>query len=363
MRISDFKIYSYQLPLARTLPGLAKNNQHREGYLIKLSDEHGNTGYGETAPLSGISVEMSDIVREQLQQLKTKFNGQSVPTSLGQKGSKFSDWLEGLLLAPSVRFGIETAIISLKAASLKKTMAEMIGENYQTTIPINGLLDGSKQTILKDAEELLARGYQTLKLKVGNASVEEDIKTVNSLTNLMTGRAILRLDANKAWDLKQAFEFSKNVNFVTIEYIEEPLKNFLEVPEFYEETLIPVAIDESLKQHSLRDIKSLDGVETVILKPTILGGIEKITQMAEEAQAYGLHTIITSTFESGIGLRSLANLASCFSKHSAVGVDTGNWFKGDVVSKLLQTERGRLTIDECQMNDLQLDPQFTREIL
>lgn len=62
MRISDFKIYSYQLPLSRALPGLAKNNSKREGYIIKLSDENGNTGYGETAPLSGVSVEMPDIV-------------------------------------------------------------------------------------------------------------------------------------------------------------------------------------------------------------------------------------------------------------------------------------------------------------
>lgn len=363
MRISDFKIYSYQLPLSRALPGLAKNNSKREGYIIKLSDENGHNGYGETAPLSGVSVEMPDIVLSQLQQLKTKFNGQNLPASLGQKGGKFSDWLDGLALAPSVRFGIETAVLSLKAANHKKTFASLIDENFQTAIPVNGLLDGTSPTLLKDAEQLVAQGYQTLKLKVGHVPVASDIKTVNSLTDLLAGRAILRLDANKAWDIDEAFQFSKAIDFGSIEYIEEPLKDFLKVPEFYEETLIPVAIDESLKQHSLRDIKSLDGVETVILKPTILGGIEKISHMAEEAHAYGLHTVITSTFESGVGLRALANLASCFSKHSAVGLDTGKWFSGDVVSTPIHANRGRLAIDECQLNHLELDPTFTREIL
>jgi o-succinylbenzoate synthase len=362
MRILDFKIYSYRLPLSRPLPGLAKSSPQREGFIIKLSDENGNIGYGETAPLPGVSSEMPDIVLGQLQQLKTQLTGQNIPANLGLKGGKFADFLGEISLAPSVKFGIETAILSLKAANQKKNIAELIIDNYQTTIPLNGLLDGPKDLVLKEAEQLLEAGFQTLKLKVGHATIDEDIKTVNNLTKLMNGRAVLRLDANKAWDLKDALAFSKAIDFVSIEYIEEPLKDFMQVPEFYEETLIPVAVDESLKQHSLREIKSLDGVETVILKPTIMGGFEKITHLSEEAHAYGLHTVITSTFESSVGLRALANLAACFAKHSAVGLDTNKWFKTDVSATPLHINRGRLNIDECQLSSLELDPKLTQEI-
>ncbi len=362
MRICDFKIFQYQLPLSRELPVLGKSLTKREGFLIKLCDEHGHTGWGETAPLAGVSLEMPDIIREQLKTVRSHLSGQPIPTNIGQKTSKFSTWLKDIVLAPSVHFGIETAVLSLKAESLKKTLANVIDDNYQTSIPINGLLAGSRQSILKEAQQLLAEGYKTFKLKVGNAPLAEDIATCNALTQVIADRAILRLDANKSWSLTQAFEFCNAIDFKVIEYIEEPLNDFSAVGEFYSETLIPVAIDESLKKYSLKEIKSFDGVEIVILKPTLLGGFEKITHLVEEAHAYGLQTILTSTFESGIGLRALANLAASYSKHTTVGLDTAKWFSQDVVLSPLRPQNGRLQIDQCQLNNLELNSELLQEI-
>lgn len=362
MRICDFKIFHYQLPLSRELPGLGKNLSTREGFIIKLSDESGNTGLGETAPLAGVSLEMPDIIREQLRTVRTYLKNKPIPVNIGQKTGKFSTWLKDLVLAPSVHFGIETAVLTLKAANLKKSLANVIDDAHQSSIAINGLLAGSREAILKEAQQLLADGYKTFKLKVGHVSIAEDITTCNALTKMIADRAILRLDANKSWNLQQAFEFCNAVDFKVIEYIEEPLKDFAAVGEFYTETLIPVAIDESLKKYSLKEIKSFDGVEIVILKPTLLGGFEKITHMVQEAHAYGLQTILTSTFESGIGLRALANLAASYSKHTTVGLDTAKWFSQDVVLSPLCPQNGRLLIDECQLNNLELNSELLREI-
>ncbi len=362
MRICDFKIFHYQLPLSRELTIVGKTLTQREGFIIKLSDEMGNIGFGETAPLPGLSLEMPDVVLNQLRSLRDRLNGQLIAPNIGQKGKSFSTWLDNMPLAPSVHFGIESAALSLKAASLKKSVADLLTENYQTALPINGLLQGNRQAILKEAQNLIDLGYQTLKLKVGTSKLAEDIATCNALTDLIAGRAIVRLDANKAWDLKEAFEFSKAIDFASIEYIEEPLKDFSKSAEFYEETLIPVAIDESLREHSLREIKSFDGVEVVILKPTVLGGFEKIAHMAEEAHSYGLRTVLTSSFESGIGLRALANLAACFSKHTAVGLDTAKYLSCDTVLPALSMQKGRLQITDCQFNNLQLDSKLLHEI-
>ena len=362
MQICDFKIFQYQLPLSRQLPVSGKSLDKREGFLIKLCDENGHIGWGETAPLAGVSLEMPDIIREQLKTVRSQLNNQLIPANIGQKTSKFSTWLKDMALAPSVHFGIETAVLSLKAANLKKSLANVIDENYQTSIPINGLLAGSREAILKEAQQLLTEGYKTFKLKVGNAPIAEDIATCNALTQVIADRAILRLDANKSWSLEQAFEFCNAIDFKVIEYIEEPLKDFSEAGEFYSETLIPVAIDESLKKYSLKEVKSFDGVEIVILKPTLIGGFEKITHMVEEARAYGLQTILTSTFESGIGLRALANLAASYSKHTTVGLDTAKWFSQDIVRSPLFPQNGRLLIEECQLNNLELNLELLHEI-
>lgn len=50
-----------------------------------MSDEHGHTGWGETAPLAGVSLEMPDIIREQLKTVRNHLNHQLIPANIGQK--------------------------------------------------------------------------------------------------------------------------------------------------------------------------------------------------------------------------------------------------------------------------------------
>lgn len=359
MRICDFKILKYEIPCINPLPGTGFKK--REGFIIKLTDETGHNGYGESAPLSGLSTEMPEIVLDQLKNLRKDFEGQNVPSHIGPSGGKFSHWLDKRPLSPSVHFGFETAVLSLKASVQKKLFSDLIFEDASDSVTVNGLLQSHGPDLLSEAETLLKNGFQTIKVKVGRQNINDDIDCVNQLSRLIKGKAILRLDANRAWELKEAVKFCEAVDFGSIEYIEEPLKNFSDINEFYEKVQIPVAVDESLKSHSLRDLKQVSGLEVVILKPTLLGGIEKIFQMSEEARAYGLRTVITSTYESGIGLRALANLASCFSKHTAVGLDTSKWFAGDTVQPSLPLDHGRLQIEKCQLGDLRLNPSIISE--
>ena len=362
MRICDFKIFRYQLPLVRALTVRGRHLSKREGFIIKLSDEHGNTGYGETAPLPGASLEMPDAVLSQLQDLRSQLMGQTVPANIEHLNGKFSAWLQNTPLAPSVRFGIETAVLSLKASHVHKPLAELIDADYQTDLTVNGLLQGPREVVLKEAQDMLNAGYHAIKFKIGGTDVRADIETVNTLASLIAGRALLRLDANKAWDFDQALQFSKEVNYGAIEYIEEPLKDFSKMPELYAETTIPLAVDESLKEHSLKEIKSLDGIEVIILKPTLVGGFEKVGQLAAEAKSYGIRAVISSSFESGIGIRALANLAACFSHHAAAGLDTVRWFERDTVSPALHLEHGRIQIEQCQLHGLHLAADVIHEV-
>jgi o-succinylbenzoate synthase len=65
-----------------------------------------------------------------------------------------------------------------------------------------------------------------------------------------------------------------------IEYIEEPLQDPLLIPDLFRRTRSTVrfALDESLSQaHSggLDGLLGLDGLTAVVLKPTILGGLNR----------------------------------------------------------------------------------------
>ncbi len=95
---------------------------------------------------------------------------------------------------------------------------------------------------------------------------------------------------------------------------------------------------------NIAQIKSIDGLEILIIKPTMLGGIEKSWQMMQQAKGYGLRTVLSSSFESSIGILTLANLAGCANRYSPSGFDTLKWFKQDVLKKPLTIEHGKIDI-------------------
>jgi O-succinylbenzoate synthase len=80
-------------------------------------------------------------------------------------------------------------------------------------------------------------------------------------------------------------QFGKHVSCAAIEYIEEPFADLTRISEFFQETLIPVALDESMGSLTFAEVKAMDGVDYVVLKPMMLGGMEKTWQMMRDARA------------------------------------------------------------------------------
>ena len=81
---------------------------------------------------------------------------------------------------------------------------------------------------------------------------------------------------------------------------------------------------------SMRCMSGVCGPAILILKPTILGGIEKVWQLMIHAQGLALETIMSSSYESSIGILGLANIAACAGHDYSNGLDTLKYFKEDV---------------------------------
>jgi O-succinylbenzoate synthase len=57
-------------------------------------------------------------------------------------------------------------------------------------------------------------------------------------------------------------------------------------------------------------------------------------QIAHQAAGYGIKPIISSTFETSVGITTLAHLASCLKGVKYTGLDTLKWFERDLVKKI-----------------------------
>ncbi len=105
--------------------------------------------------------------------------------------------------------------------------------------------------------------------------------------------------------------------------------------EFYQQTHMPIALDETLAVVSCGvtapgrcspTLAHNEGVKAYVIKPTIIGGIIRTLDWIEEARQQGKEAIISSAFESMVSLKVLAHLA-CLTGQTA-GLGTERWFKG-----------------------------------
>lgn len=348
MKIASFDIYKYNLKFNQPVNVKGQPLNARQGLIIHLKSDDGSESFGEMAPLPGFSREQFVDALDQAKILKSKLVDSTIPEHLTKFKGKFNDWFDAFDLKPSVRFGIESAVLQLIAAAKNVPLYKVIPNTIQHKIRISGLLTGERDEIINQAKAMIDQGYTELKVKVGD-NIIDDIGKIKALKDVTYGKVLVHLDANQKWNIDQAVEFGNAIGCDAVSYIEEPLDDITKIPEFYDKTLIPVALDESVQTLSLEEIRSISGVETIILKPTMLGGVERILQMLTQAENYALDTVISSSLESSIGIYTLANIVEASTHNTAAGLDTLKWFEDDVLKIPVAIEHGAINIDKLRI--------------
>ena len=346
LKITHFKVYQFSLPLNRPLSVGEKSLRERTGLILELGNGQGDLALGETSPLTGFSPENLTQVRQQLATLRRSVLERTIPNGLEALSGGFDRWLKDQDLGPSVRFGFETAVLGLLAAATGVPLPEFLGTKGSRHVLVNGLLAGTKSANMERTKELLAQGYRAFKLKVGRLALEEDLEMVRALKSLVGEDAVLRLDANRAWKLDQALFFAAGLSGIDIDYLEEPVRSFDQLIQLCQEPAmdLPVALDESLLKLRPEDLPLCRNIKALVLKPTLLG-FEKTMRFARRALDVDMTPVISSAFESGVGLTVLSQMAALLKlEHVPAGLDTSDWFDEDLLIKPPEIEKGKLPV-------------------
>lgn len=338
--ISSFRVWRYALPLRAPVslkPGSTMSV--REGLLVELLDGEGESFWGEAAPLPGFSRESLEDARRHLEETMAKVSlvdprRRSVASSAFPTGS------------PSVEFAVASAFGDLDDADRGRPGPRGSPER---SVAVCGLLSGGREEILSDTAKLRKDGYEAVKLKVGRGSVEEDAALVGEVRKVLGGGVSLRLDANRAWSFEEAARFAGLIRDSGVEYIEEPLEDSSRLRELSEETGLPVALDESLSDGSLSEVEpwsmeDLSFARAFVLKPTVIGHSRTLS-LASAARGFGADAIISSSYESGIGMMSLLRLAASTGK-GAAGLDTYRRLAEDAIHPPLDLAKPRVEMNE-----------------
>jgi O-succinylbenzoate synthase len=367
MTIAQVQVYRYTLPFTESLPFKDNILTQREGLIIRAQSADGREGLGEVAPLPGFSRETLKEATAICTDWATRLQGETLPLKPIELAGGEAPWAA---LPPSVQFGLSTVAAMLKRRE-DVTPSGLFGRKARDEVSLNALLLGSREDMIRQAQEAVEAGHRAVKMKVGRTSISDSIASVHAVHEALDGQATLRLDANGAWHFRDAEAFALGVTGTTIEFIEEPLDYWKLLFSFRLYTRMDYAVDETLQLHGLQQTQKIDDEEAQhmrqtlkrarahIIKPTLFGGLRRVTNFIHECTApWNCYPVISSSFESGLGLILLANLAAVLDTSDIpVGLDTQRWFAEDVLPEPIPVESGRIQLAKANalINSIDFD--------
>jgi len=305
-------------------------------------EEDGRIGIGECSLIPGLSPESAQRARLELKKLAA--SGTLDPKSMS-------------LQYPAVRFAAETALIDLLTDGTGTLFPGPFTEGRP--VPINGLIwMGDVADMVGQAEDLIARGFDTLKMKVGALDFEQELECLSAIRSIAPANEVtLRLDANGGLDdedISVTFGKLERLAKYDVHSMEQPIRpgQWKKMQAICIGSAIPIALDEELigvhDTDLRRNLLHLTKPDYIILKPSLIGGLVEANHWIDLAEEVGAKWWATSALESNIGLNAIAQWAAdAILDHAEPlpqGLGTGSLFTENIPSPL-RVMQGTLRMD------------------
>ncbi|MBI5857335.1 MAG: dipeptide epimerase [Sphingobacteriales bacterium] len=159
-------------------------------------------------------------------------------------------------------------------------------------------------TVEKMVAKMKEKPWPIYKIKVGTA---DDIAIVKALRE--NTDAVLRVDANAAWDLETALKLIPQLKELGVEFVEQPLAkdNWEGMKILHKESSLPLYADEACVFEE--DVeKCKDHFHGINIKLTKCSGITPARRMIDKARQLGMGVMMGCMNESTIGSAAIAHL-------------------------------------------------------
>lgn len=293
-----------------------------------ILEQDGLTGIGECSTIPDLSIDPMEFYEQKLDEVCEWLNKGNNPDGID------------LSTFPSIAFGLETALLDLKAKGSKKIFPSIFTDG-KIGIPINGLVwMGDKAFMQKQITEKIAAGYHCIKLKVGALDFETELEIIKDIRQQFSAKDIeIRLDANGGFTPQNALEKLERLAVYQIHSIEQPVKQgqLDAMADICQKSPIPIVLDEELIGVKSAD-KELIIEKTkpayIILKPSLLGGFKQSEEWIQLAEKHQVKWWITSALEANIGLNAIAQWTYKLNSELPQGLGTGQLYHNNIPSPL-----------------------------
>jgi O-succinylbenzoate synthase len=270
----------------------------REGLMVRLEAPNGRVGFGEAATLPWFGTETAEEAGEACGKL-----GADVDAGLiAQVPAKFA----------CLRNALAAAHTEVAGADAVRTVGR------PKPLPVAALLPAGR-SVLERIAPLAEAGFRVFKWKVGVGDLADELALLDDVCALLPEGAKLRLDANGAWQGRQAERWLERAAERPIEFIEQPCytetSQGAALHRRSEDLLLglardfptPIALDESLVgDGDVAHWLELGWPGVFIVKPSLCG--DPVAVMARLGTARA-SVVISSALETAVGAKTALGLA------------------------------------------------------
>ncbi len=365
MKIEQISWQGFGIPFKNPYSTAQISATIRYGLLIFLRSSDGTTGVGEASPIGPGSVAEITSAGKYLEKFSVNLLNQELSSSSDV------DLVNNSEIPPTIRFGVETALVDLLGKLLGHNVSkDMISDT--PALPTNALIaSGSPKQAALEAKLAFEAGFETIKLKVGQGTIKQDEALVAGVRNAVPSNVKIRIDASQAWNIGESIRRLNKLSSYAIEYVEDPLTSdcLEDMHRLKQSVSVPIAVDEPLANRSHESIlKIAKNADIIVIKAGRLGGIKPSLKIMQLVSSLGKGVVVTSSLESGVGVTASAHLCANLSEHNfAHGLGTTPLLASDLLSAAASPWQGNfimptgpglgISIDEGLLDKFSLGPQ------
>ncbi len=354
-------LHPYSAPLTQPFRIAIGELREAQGVFVRLETDDGLEGLGEAAPLPAINDETQGTCLAIGKELGRVLVGRD-PVSVATRVAELD---AAIPHNPCIKAAFDMALWDLLGKITQLPVYRLLGGDSREIETDETVSIAPLEQMREAAESVSRRGYRAIKLKVGAASLEDDVAKVSAIRAAVGDGVRLRIDANQAWDVPTAIAALRVLAEFGVEFCRtaRPPDNLEALRAVRRASPIPIMADEAVfsARDALRVIHQ-DAADFINIKLMKCGGITEAVRIGHLARSAGMRCMVGCMIESRVAISAGVHFAAADPTVAFTDLDGHQFFQNDPTTGGFQQQDWRITLTDEPGLGIDLRPDFAKTL-
>lgn len=190
---------------------------------------------------------------------------------------------------------VDIALWDIKGKALNLPLYKLLG-GYRDKVPCYASVGYYRkgkgvQELVNEMVSYVDKGFKALKMRIGGASLREDLERVKAVREAVGDDIALMVDANHAYTVPEAIKAGKKFEKYEIYWFEDPVwpDDYSGLAKVADALDVPIATGElEFLRYGFKELIAHGSADILLIDATVVGGISEWIKVANMASAWNI---------------------------------------------------------------------------